>query len=62
MDVELSLRMRLTGNSVNYEHVYLAVQAWSDTVVNKPAYCLSVMDDDRRDFDKFELFLTNMTR
>ena len=59
--VELSLRVRLTGNSFNYEHVYMAVQAWSDSVVNKPAYCLSVIDDDRRDYDKFELFLTNMT-
>ena len=35
--VELSLRVRLTGNSFNYEHLYLALQAWSDSVVNKPA-------------------------
>ena len=59
--VELSLRVRLTGNCFNYEHIYLALQAWSDSVVNKPAYCLSVIDDDRRDYDKFELFLTNMS-
>ena len=51
MAVVLSLRVRLTGNS-----------AWWDSMMNKPAYCLSVMDDDRRDYDKFELFLTNMTR
>ena len=58
--VELSLRVRLTGNSFNYEHFYLALQTWSESVVNKPAYCLSVTDDVRRDYEKFKLFLTNM--
>ena len=61
VQVDVSLRTRMTGNSFNYEHIYIALQAWSDTVVNHPAHCLSVVDSDRQDFDKLELYLTNMT-